>query len=200
MVLAQVSCEEKSNEITAIPKLLQLLDIKGCIITIDAMGCQKNIARQIVEGGGDDVLHLKANHETLHNAAHLFFHDALVTDFEEIPHDYFENSEQGHDRDETRRVWCTDWVDWLPKREDWSGLSSLIFVERRRQVLGKAVSIEPSTYLCSLSQLTASNASCFVREHWGIENRLHWVLDVIFREDESRVRKGHGPENFTTIR
>jgi len=200
LLLGQVSCEEKSNEITAVPRLLRLLDLRGCIVSIDAMGCQKAIAEQIIDGGGDYVLHLKANHPTLHDELALFFHDARATDFEEIDYDYDETEAHGHDRDEVRRVWSVSWVDWLTDREAWKGLSSVILVERERTVLGKKTSKEQSLYISSISGVSARKAAAVVRGHWGIENHLHWVLDVTFREDECRVRKRHGPENLATIR
>jgi predicted transposase YbfD/YdcC len=200
LVLAQVKTEEKSNEITAIPEVLRSLMLEGCVVTIDAMGCQKAIAEQIVEAGADYVLQVKGNHPRLLGELETFFKDAQVTDFEEVEHDHIETKDAAHDRNEVRRVWCTDWVDWLPGRTDWKGLSSLIFVERHRQVLSKAPSVEVSYYLSSLSNPTAAQAANLVRSHWGIENSCHWILDIAFREDECRLRKGHGAENFGTIR
>jgi predicted transposase YbfD/YdcC len=200
VVLGQVKTDDKSNEITAIPKLLRLLDISGCIVTIDAMGCQKNIAAEIVDGGGDYVLQLKGNHPNLLAEVEAFFSDGIASDFESFGYDHVVTTDAAHNRDELRKLWCVDDVSWLVGREEWKGLSSLVCIESERQELGKEKSIERRYYLSSLSHPTATQMMEVTRGHWGIENSCHWVLDVAFREDDCRIRMGHGPENFGLLR
>lgn len=198
MVLGQLKTEEKSNEITAIPMLLKLLDIKGCIVTIDAMGCQRKIAHTIREREADYVLALKGNQGNLHKEVEAFFDRALSTDFIDIEHDYHETIDGGHGRVEVRRYWTVEGLEWLTERHKWSGLTSVGIVESERHIEGK-VTIERRCFISSLS----SNAKRFgeaVRGHWSIENDLHWSLDVSFNEDQCRVRKGDGAENFAVIR
>lgn len=200
LVLGQVKTAEKSNEITAIPELLRVLDIAGCIVTIDAMGCQRAIADQIVEQGGDYMLMLKANHPRLLKEVEGFFHDGAITQWVGIEHDFHEQVDRGHDRVEIRRVWTTPDLVWLPEADDWSGMKSLVCVESERTVTGKPTSVSRRYYLCSLDSPTAEAAARIVRSHWGVENRLHWVLDVAFREDESRARVGHVTQNLAMVR
>lgn len=199
LCFGQLATEAKSNEISAIPKLLELLDLEGAIVTIDAMGCQKGIARQIVDQGGDYVLAVKENQPTLHAELKLFLDDAITRDFKEIDHDFCESVEKGHGRIETRRVWSTPLVDWFEDRALWAGLSSFSVVERERTV-GEKTTGERHYFISSLDGTDASSLGHAIRNHWGIENKLHWVLDVAFREDESRVRKGHSAENFSRLR
>lgn len=200
LALGQVKTDEKSNEITAIPELLKVLDLSGCIVTIDAMGCQRAIAEQIVEGGADYMLMLKANHPNLHDEVVQFFHDGIVTNFEEFEFDYVEHTEQGHGRTETRRVWTCSDIEWLPGREAWKDLNSIVCVEATRAIGQKPPAIHRRYYLSSIKEPTAAQAAAIVRAHWGVENGLHWVLDIAFREDESRVRSKHAAENFGLIR
>lgn len=197
MVLGQIKTREKSNEITAIPELLRVLELEGCIVTIDAMGCQKEIARTIIDKGADYVLGLKGNQGTLHDDAKLYFEDCLASEFKDIEYDYHETIDGDHGRIETRRYWTVS-SDWIPDRALWKNLSAIVMVQRERYVNG-TTSMETSYYLTSLK----SDAECVaraVRGHWGIENSLHWVLDIAFREDESRIRKDHAPANFAIIR
>ena len=202
LVLGQTKVAEKSNEITAIPELLALLDISGCIVTIDAMGCQKEIARLIIEDSGDYVLALKENQGQLYREVKELFEDeGLVASEGDFEGDFHETGNKGHGRLEHRRCWSIadqEYISYLNLKGEWRGLRSVAKVTGERRI-GEKVSIESRYYISSLPG-GAEQLLRAVREHWGIENSLHWVLDIAFREDESRVRKGHGPENLATMR
>lgn len=198
LVLGQVKVDNKSNEITAIPELLRLLDISGCVVTIDAMGCQREIASQIVRQGGEYVLSLKGNQGMLHEDVKVFFEDSRSMDFGGIEHSFHESMDKDHGRIEIRRCWVTTDIGWLDERHKWPGLGSIAAVECERQVRDK-VSVETRYFISSLDE-GAKKMSEAVRSHWGIENQLHWVLDVVFREDHCRTRKDHAPQNLATLR
>ncbi len=198
LVLGQLKVEEKSNEITAIPKLLHLLDLKGAVVTIDAMGCQREIAKTITERGADYVLALKDNHPTLCEAVTLFLNDARDTAFADIEHAYHETVDGDHGRIETRRYWITSAIEWLGAKASWSNLQSVGMVESRREI-GDTVQSDTRYFLTSLPAQGMRFAHA-VRQHWGIENALHWVLDVSFAEDACRIRKEKGAQTFAVLR
>jgi predicted transposase YbfD/YdcC len=198
VVLGQIKTEDKSNEITAIPALLELLDIKGCIVTIDAMGCQENIAAKIIDKTSDYILAVKDNQKNLHNEIIDFFECARQHNFKAVPHDYFEEISKGHGRVETRKSWISNCLETIENKEKWSGITAIGMVESERYIKG-ITTIERRHYIVSIAQ-DAKLFAHAVRSHWAIENKLHWVLDVAFKEDASRVRMGNCAENLGTIR
>ena len=198
MVLGQLKVAEKSNEITAIPELIDALDIAGCIVTIDALGCQKEIAYRIIENQADYVLALKGNQEHLYDDVKQLFHALVGQDTLSPALDYYETFDERHGRIEVRRYWTTSLLDTLRTKEQWRSLQTVGMVESERSLNGNTTT-EQRYYILSLP----NNARTFgtsVRAHWGIENAVHWVLDVAFREDMSRIRMDYGPENFALIR
>jgi len=196
VVLGQVKTDEKSNEVTAIPALLDLIDVKRTLVTIDAAGTQTAIAEKIVNKGGDYLLAVKANQPTLHNAMIEHFEGVgmLYNKFE-----FAESAEHGHGRDEIRRAWVSHATDEIASSERWLGLSTFIRIESTRTV-NHETSIENRYYVSSRKALSAKQAQVAVRSHWGIENQLHWVLDVAFGEDDSRVRAGNAAANLCAVR
>ena len=199
--LGQVRTEEKSNEITAIPQLLNLLDLQGCIVTIDAMGCQREIAQQIVDGGADYLLAVKENQGQLHEGIRDLFAGAEALGFDGVPYDYSQTVNKGHGRVERRECWTiteTDCLDYINPHGQWPQLKAAIKVVGHRETAAGAIS-QPRYYISSRAA-PAGQLLAAVRSHWSIENSLHWTLDVTFREDQCRVRKDHGPQNLATLR
>jgi len=200
-VFAQLAVDSKENEIVAIPKLLQLLDLQGATVTIDAIGCQTAIAQQIVAQGGDYILCAKDNQPGLAHALQVDLDDLVREKFQGVPHDYCETVDGDHGRIETRRVWTTSRIDWLGEERDrWAGLRSVAVVESRRKRTPQGETRERRYYISTLDGQDASRVATAIRGHWRIENQLHYVLDVSFAEDQSRVRKGHAAENLSRIR
>lgn len=196
--LGQLKVEEKSNEIPAIPRLLHLLGLTGAVVTMEAMGCQKEIAKTMTEQGADYVLALQDNHPTLSEAVTLFLNEARDTGFANIAHAYHETVEGDHGRMETRRYWITSEIEWLGAKASWSNLHSVGMGEARR-AMGETVQVE-TRYL--LTSLPAQGVRCAqaVRQHWGIATSLHWVLDVSCDEDACRIRKDKGAQTFAVLR
>lgn len=204
LTLGQVKVDDKSNEITAIPKLLRVLELQGCIVTIDAMGCQKKIAREIIEADADYCLALKGNQSTTHEEIRAFFDDLIPQDPTMGPPprpeqtDYVESIEADHGRIETRRYWITDRIDWFADLDQWEGLRSFGIVDSVREI-GDQRSCERRCFLLSIPP-DAPTFAAACRGHWGVENPLHWTMDVTFREDDCRARSGHAPENLAALR
>ncbi len=199
VVLGQVKTEEKSNEITAIPELLGLLFLKGCIVTIDAMGCQKDIAAKIIDEGADYALTVKDNQPTLRADLVQTFEAARTDPAVLATMDYSETHDKGHGRVEVRRCWTTSDVGGISQVDQWKSLHSLALIEVDRTIAGKT-STEQRYVISSCIDFSAAKALETVRAHWGVENGLHWVLDVAFREDDCRVRAGNAAENFAVLR
>ena len=205
LTLGQVKVDDKSNEITAIPELLAVLELNGCIVTLDAMGCEKDIAARIVDKGAHYVLALKGNHATVHQEVADFFTDAVppcATQCSDTATpdtmDFFQSIEKDHGRVETRRYWQSTDIEWFQDKPLWKELHSIGMVESIRCIKGTN-SIERRYFLSSLP-LDAQHFARAVRAHWGVENPLHWTLDVTFREDDSRARTKNAAQNVATLR
>ncbi len=198
LVLAQVATDEKSNEITAIPERLKLLQLKEATVSLDAMGCQKKIAEDITNRGGNYVMGLKGNQGHLKDSVEFFFKAALKDDFKDIEFSEFQETEKGHGRIERRTVWSTNDIDWFTEKSLWANLRSITMVKRERTI-GESSSEEFSYYISSHDPDAALLGSR-IREHWSIENSLHWRLDMTFGEDLSRVRNRNGAINLSALR
>ena len=199
MVLGQVKVDAKSNEITAIPELLDMLELAGRIVTIDAIGCQTDIAEKIREKGADYVLSVKGNQVTLYEDLVQYFEWAIADKFNQTAYTTEETVGGDHGRVEVRRYYATEDIEWLRKKADWKGLQSIAMVESERTIQGEETGRERRYYISSL-EAGAKQIGKAIRGHWSIENSLHWVLDIGFREDESRIRKDRAPENVATLR
>jgi predicted transposase YbfD/YdcC len=198
LVLAQVKVAEKSNEIIAIPKLLDMLAIEGAILTIDAMGCQRDIAQRVIDKKADYVLALKGNQGSLRDDAELFVTEQKASGFVDTEISRDTTVDGDHGRIETRTTTVIHDVEWLQQRHSWPGLKGLVIVESCREISGK-IERETRYYITSMS-MTAVHLGHVIRSHWAIENSLHWVMDMMFRDDECRVRTDHAPANFATIK
>ncbi len=201
LVLGQRKVDEKSNEITAIPKLLKMLEIAGCIVTIDAIGTQTKIAKTIIDRDGDYLLAVKENQGHLYEDIHDLFEDDRAYNFEDAPYTYAKTVNKDHGRIEIRQCWSISDPEYLATIRDWErwhGLKSLVMIESERRV-GDKTEQQTSYYITSLES-DAEKILKAKRSHWSIENRLHWVLDIAFNEDRSRVRKDNAPQNFAVLR
>ena len=201
LVLGQVKVDDQSNEITAIPELLEVLDIAGCIVTVDAIACQREIAEKIVDRKADYVLALKANQGNLFREVADLFAYAEEIGFRDVEHDFHQTVDKGHGRIEIRRCWTiteSDFLDYVRQFADWPKLNAIVKVHAERRV-GEEVTRKARYYITSLGN-DAQQVLDAVRGHWKIENQVHWVLDVVFREDDSRIRKGNGAQNFAILR
>ena len=198
LVLGQIKVAAKSNEITAIPDLLDLLTLKGATVTIDAMGCQREIAAKIIAKDADYVLALKGNQSSLRNDVELFFTSHKESPFKDMTVSRHQTLEKSHGRIETRSVTALNQIDWLTKRHDWPGLKSIVMVESVREIIGGKTEHETRYYISSLAADAAQQGDA-IRSHWGVEAH-HWVMDMVFRDDECRIRKANAPANFATVK
>jgi predicted transposase YbfD/YdcC len=200
LVFAQVKTEGKGQELNAIERLLKLVDLRGAVVTIDALGCNKTVVELILEGEADYVLQAKENQPTLYKKAKSLLDEMILEQFAGIEHDYHVDVNGGHGRIETRRVWvCWNVRDLGEIAKQWPGLKSLVVVESIREVDGHT-SRERHYYISSLGRrVRAKRMAEYIRGHWAVENNLHWQLDISFNEDRRRIRKGHGAENFSRL-
>ena len=198
-MLGQLACEEKSNEITAIPKLLEMLELEGCIVTIDAMGTQTEIAKKITEKGADYILSLKENQKSLYADVKLFFEEYRKNPAGFDPGCCAESHSQGHGRYENRICYISEEIGWLEGREKWSGLAGIGVIFCKIEQAGR-ISKQEHYFIYSRKGMTVNQVLRSKRSHWGIENQLHWVLDMQLREDESRARADNSAENLNVIR
>lgn len=198
LTLGQVKVDDKSNEITAVPKLLEDLVIEGCVVTMDAMGCQKKLAEQIRDQKGDYLLALKANQGKLFEDVEAFFKECDEAEFDVIPHSYSESTSRGHGREEIRRIWAVEADEWIQLADEWCDLKTVVRIESTRKI-GNEVSVEYRYYITSMA-CEAEKIGAVVRDHWKVENELHWVLDVIFTEDGSQIRERTCAQNFSVLR
>jgi predicted transposase YbfD/YdcC len=204
LVMGQVKVADKANEIVAIPKLLDMLAIEGAVVTIDAMGCQRAIARKIMDKKADYIFSLKGNQGSLREDVERFVAEQKAKDFNDTTVTHHQTVDGDHGRIETRDITVIHDVGWLDERHAWPGMKSVVVVESTRLIPGPSrdadkVERETRFYISSLA-LAACLVAAFVRDHWAVENSLHWVLDMVFRDDECRLRTDHAPANFTTLK
>lgn len=197
--LGQVKVDDKSNEITAIPELLQLLHLNGCLVTIDAMGCQKDIAQAVLDKGADYVLAVKDNQKTLREDVEQEFREAQKDSFKHMEHTFYETIEKNHGRIEARQYWYTHDVQGLGTLEHWPQLNGMVMCRSTRTVKS-TTSVDDRFFITSAAHNDAKKMAESIRAHWGIENSLHWVLDVAFGEDQARIRTNNADQNMATVR
>lgn len=198
LVLGQVKVADKANEIVAVPKLLDMLDIEAAVVTLDAMGCQRAIAQKIIDKKADYILALKGNQGTLRDDVELFVAEQKANNFKDTTVTHHQSVDGDHGRIETRDITVVHDIGWLRERHQWPGLNAVVRVQSTREI-GDKIQRETRVYITSLA-LAASQIGAYVRDHWAVENSLHWVLDCVFRDDECRLRTDHAPANFTTIK
>ena len=199
LVLGQQKVDKKSNEITATPKLLDLLDVKGCTITLDAMGCQHQITEHIVEKGGDYVIALKGNQSQLNEEVKAWFHISQREKYKTVAYSQYEETDPGHGRIEVRNCLQLEIrQDWLSAKEKWSTIKTVVRVDSQRHIGDKCTT--ESRYYISSHRLNAERLNHIIRNHWSVENTLHWTLDMTFREDDSRIRRGNAAEVMNAFR
>jgi predicted transposase YbfD/YdcC len=199
LVLGQQKVDDKSNEITAIPQLLDRLEVAGCIVTVDAIGCQVKVVAKIIEKQADYVLPVKENQGKLYETLRLLFDDPV--EIKRVRCDYHKTMDKGHGRIEVRECWTTshgEYLRYIASQAQWPGLQTVAMVQAERRI-GEQSSVERRYFISSLAP-DAKQLLRAVRGHWGIENQLHWVLDIAFREDDCRVRTGNGAQNFAVLR
>jgi predicted transposase YbfD/YdcC len=197
-VLGQIVCDDKTNEITNMPKLLELLDLDGAVVTADAMHCQKKTAEAIIQRGGNYLLQVKDNQHQLHEDLRLLFQECMRTDCHGVPYAYAEDVDKGHGRIEIRRCWTSWNLNWMADRSQWKDIHSVVRVQSTREINGKTAT-EDHYYISSLPGRDAARMLELTRGHWSIENQLHWRLDVVFQEDQRRIRQGHAAENYSRL-
>lgn len=198
MSLGQMKVDSKTNEITVAPELIKRLALKGCIVTGDAMNAQKTITKAVIDQDGDYVFALKGNQGEFYENVKEFMDDVADSPNKDYLTDFSEETDKGHGRIEIRQCWSCSDFSWLPQRQDWQGLKSIAMVQSTR-IMGEKSTCERRYYICSI-EANAHQTNRVVRAHWGIENQLHWSLDVVFKEDLSRIRVGYAAENFSRAR
>lgn len=200
LALGQVKTDSKSNEITAVPPLLEMLRLEGCLVTFDAMHCQKNTVQKVTDCGAEYLVALKANQGSTHDDVAEYFDDVRLAELEQGEGGHLVTTDGGHGRIEVRYHWYTDDVEWLQKRNEWPGLKGIGMVRRERTVGSGDTSSEVHYYLSGMVEPDVERFATAIRSHWAVENSLHWILDVAFDEDRCRARMGHAAENFAIIR
>jgi predicted transposase YbfD/YdcC len=199
-VFTQLKAEGKGTELAGILGILNMLDLRGATVTIDAIACQKNVCRTISDRGGDYLICVKENQKSLHASIKRHLDEMIMEKFYNVPHGHDDTTDAGHGRIEQRKVWVTNQIDWLKKATDWPGLESVAVVEAIRDVPATGKSVERRYYISSIADPDAGFVARAIRGHWSIENGLHHVLDVSFHEDDSRIRKLNGAQNMSRLR